>query len=63
MAWKKVAHRLAEVLAKAGVRQIYGVSGDSLNGIRDSMRSTKQIEWIHVRMRKPPRSRPARKLT
>ena len=48
MAWKKVAHRLAEVLAKAGVRQIYGVSGDSLNGIRDSIRATKQIQWIYV---------------
>jgi len=49
MARKKVADLLVEVLAKAGVRQIYGVSGDSLNGITDSIRSTKQIQWIHVR--------------
>jgi pyruvate dehydrogenase (quinone) len=49
MARKKVADLLVEVLAKAGVRQIYGVSGDSLNGITDSIRATKQIEWIHVR--------------
>ena len=49
MARKKVADLLVEVLAKAGVRQIYGVSGDSLNGITDSIRETKQIQWIHVR--------------
>ena len=40
MARKKVADLLVEVLAKAGVRQIYGVSGDSLNGITDSIRET-----------------------
>jgi hypothetical protein len=28
-----------DVLAEAGVRQIYGVSGDSLNGITDSIRA------------------------
>src|SRR6202049_364222 len=49
MSRKKVADLLVEVLAKAGVRQIYGVSGDSLNGITDSIRATKQIQWIHVR--------------
>jgi pyruvate dehydrogenase (quinone) len=49
MARKKVADLLVEVLAKAGVRQIYGVSGDSLNGITDSIREAKQIQWIHVR--------------
>src|SRR6266850_6133256 len=49
MAKKKVADLLVEVLAEAGVRQIYGVSGDSLNGITDSIRAKKQIRWIHVR--------------
>jgi pyruvate dehydrogenase (quinone) len=49
MAQKKVADLLVEVLAKAGVRQMYGVSGDSLNGITDSIRATKQIQWVHVR--------------
>ncbi len=49
MAKKKVADLLVEVLAEAGVRQIYGVSGDSLNGITDSIRAKKQIQWIHVR--------------
>src|ERR1700681_4529364 len=49
MAKKKVADLLVEVLADAGVRRIYGVSGDSLNGITDSIRSTKNIQWVHVR--------------
>ncbi|MGD0823295.1 MAG: ubiquinone-dependent pyruvate dehydrogenase [Terriglobales bacterium] len=46
---KKVADLLVEVLAEAGVQRIYGVSGDSLNGITDSIRARKQIQWIHVR--------------
>src|SRR6202167_1391665 len=49
MAKKRVADLLVDVLAEAGVRRIYGVSGDSLNGITDSIRATKQLEWIHVR--------------
>src|SRR5712692_8868906 len=49
MAKKKVADLLVEVLAEAGVRRIYGVSGDSLNGITDSIRSTNNIQCIHVR--------------
>ena len=38
-----------DVIAEAGVRQVYGVSGDSLNGITDSIRTNKQIQWVHVR--------------
>jgi pyruvate dehydrogenase (quinone) len=49
MAKKRVAELLVDVLAEAGVRRIYGVSGDSLNGITDSIRAKKQIQWIHVR--------------
>src|SRR5260221_7946595 len=49
MAKKKVADLLVEVLAEAGVRRIYGVSGDSLNGITDSIRSTNDIQWVHLR--------------
>src|SRR5689334_13302244 len=45
----KVADLLVEVLAEAGVRRIYGVVGDSLNGITDSIRARKDLEWIHVR--------------
>jgi hypothetical protein len=49
MGKKKVADLLVDVPAEAGVRRIYGVSGDSLNGIMDSIRAKKQFQWIHVR--------------
>jgi pyruvate dehydrogenase (quinone) len=46
---KTVADQFAEMLAAAGVKRIYGVVGDSLNGITDAIRRQKKIEWIHVR--------------
>jgi pyruvate dehydrogenase (quinone) len=46
---KRVADLLVEVLADAAVRRIYGVSGDSLNGITDSIRKSNGIQWVHVR--------------
>src|ERR1700682_864277 len=49
MAKAKVADLLVDVLAEAGVRQIYGVAGDSLNGITDSIREKRRVRWIHVR--------------
>src|ERR1700751_242752 len=49
MSNKRVADLVTEVLAEAGVSRIYGVSGDSLNGITDSIRVRKDLEWIHVR--------------
>ena len=49
MTKNKVADLLVDVLEQAGVERIYGVTGDSLNGIADSMRRSKQIKWIHVR--------------
>ncbi|MFH1557644.1 MAG: ubiquinone-dependent pyruvate dehydrogenase [Pseudomonadota bacterium] len=44
-----VAEQLVETLQAAGIRRIYGVVGDSLNGITDAIRKQTQIEWIHVR--------------
>lgn len=44
-----IADQFAATLAAAGVRRIYGVVGDSLNGITDSIRRQGVIEWIHVR--------------
>ena len=46
---KKVADLVVDVLLQAGVRRIYGVAGDSLNGITDSIRTRDNIEWIGVR--------------
>jgi pyruvate dehydrogenase (quinone) len=44
-----IATLLVDTLAKAGVRRIYGVVGDSLNPIIDAVRAQSTIEWIHVR--------------
>src|ERR1700721_945291 len=49
MANQTVAELLVQTLAAAGVERVYGVSGDSLNGITDSIRKQKQIQWIHMR--------------
>jgi TPP-dependent 2-oxoacid decarboxylase len=49
---KKVAELFVEVLAAAGVERIYGVASDSLNGITDSVRARKGIEWVGVRNEK-----------
>ena len=46
---KKVAELFVDVLAAAGVERIYGVAGDSLNGITDSIRKRHGIEWVSVR--------------
>ena len=45
----KIADLLVDILAHAGVKRIYGVVGDSLNGITDSIRIKKNIDWVHVR--------------
>ncbi len=46
---KKVAEVFVETLVNAGVKRVYGVVGDSLNGLTDVIRKSKQIEWMHVR--------------
>jgi pyruvate dehydrogenase (quinone) len=46
---KNVAELIIETLAEAGIRRVYGLPGDSLNGITDSIRRQKQVQWVHVR--------------
>jgi pyruvate dehydrogenase (quinone) len=46
---KTVADQFAETLAIAGVKRIYGLVGDSLNGLTDAVRRQGKIEWLHVR--------------
>ena len=46
---KTVADQFAETLAVVGVKRIYGIVGDSLNGLTDSIRRQGKIEWLHVR--------------
>ena len=40
---------MVETLAAAGVKRIYGIVGDSLNGFTDSLRRQGKIDWLHVR--------------
>ncbi|HMB75507.1 MAG TPA: ubiquinone-dependent pyruvate dehydrogenase [Kiloniellaceae bacterium] len=49
MADYSCADYIAETLAGIGVKRIWGVTGDSLNGINDSLRTLKRIRWMHVR--------------
>jgi pyruvate dehydrogenase (quinone) len=44
-----VAELLVETLALAGVKRVYGVAGDSLNGITDSIRKRDDIRWVSMR--------------
>ena len=46
---KTVAEIFIETLVNAGVKRVYGVVGDSLNGLTDVIRKSKRIEWLHVR--------------
>ena len=49
MAKKTVANLLVDTLVAAGVKRVYGLAGDSLNGITDSVRTRDDIHWIPVR--------------
>ncbi|MET1026833.1 MAG: ubiquinone-dependent pyruvate dehydrogenase [Dongiaceae bacterium] len=49
MTSQKVADLVTTALHAVGVRRIYGVVGDSLNGITESLRQRGDIEWIHTR--------------
>src|SRR5499426_1918198 len=46
---RTVADQFADILAAAGVKRIYGIVGDSLNGLTDAVRRQGKIEWVHVR--------------
>jgi sulfopyruvate decarboxylase TPP-binding subunit len=49
MAKKNLAELLVDTLVAAGVKRIYGLAGDSLNGITNAIRTDERIKWIHVR--------------
>lgn len=46
---RTIADAVVESLIRAGVKRIYGITGDSLNAVQDSVRKSGKIEWIHVR--------------
>jgi pyruvate dehydrogenase (quinone) len=49
MSKRNVADLIVETLDRAGVERIYGVVGDSLNGLTETLRQTGKIDWVHVR--------------
>src|ERR1700689_255448 len=46
---RSVADQFVQTLAAAGVKRVFGIVGDSLNGITDAIRREGTIKWIHVR--------------
>ena len=44
-----VADNIVATLRASGVRRIYGIPGDSLNGFTDALRRNADITWEHVR--------------
>ena len=43
-----VAKNMVDTLVAAGVKRVYGIPGDSLNGFTDALRGS-GIDWVHVR--------------
>src|SRR5207244_2407731 len=46
---RTVADFITESLKAIGVKRVYGVVGDSLNGFTDALRRIGGIDWIHMR--------------
>jgi len=44
-----VSDLILEILAETGVRQIFGIPGDAINGLVDAVRRQTRIEFIQVR--------------
>ena len=49
MAINNVADLFVATLEQAGVKRIYGIVGDSLNGLTEALRRRGTIQWIHTR--------------
>ncbi|GAA3848469.1 ubiquinone-dependent pyruvate dehydrogenase [Brevibacterium ammoniilyticum] len=44
-----VARNIVDTLVESGVKRVYGIPGDSLNGFTDALRVNPELEWVHVR--------------
>ncbi|MFE4467593.1 ubiquinone-dependent pyruvate dehydrogenase [Leifsonia sp. NPDC056824] len=44
-----VADTIVEIIRDAGVKRVYGIPGDSLNGFTDALRRAGDVTWEHVR--------------
>jgi len=45
----KISTIIVETLVSVGVKRVYGVPGDSLNGITDAIRTHPALAWTHMR--------------
>jgi hypothetical protein len=46
---RTVAHQFGETLVAAGVKRIYGIVGESLNGLTDAIARQGKSERLHIR--------------
>lgn len=46
---RNVADLFVSTLVSAGVRRVWGLPGDSLNGFTDALRRSGELRWMHVR--------------
>jgi pyruvate dehydrogenase (quinone) len=46
---RTISDLIVETLKNAGVRRVYGLPGDSLNGFTDALRRDGALSWQHVR--------------
>ena len=44
-----VSDLIADTLVASGIRRVYGIPGDSLNGFTDALRTRPELAWVHVR--------------
>lgn len=44
-----IAQYMVELMHEAGIKRIWGVTGDSLNGLADALRKENAIEWVGTR--------------
>jgi pyruvate dehydrogenase (quinone) len=51
-----VADQFSDALAAAGVKRIYGIVGDNLNGLGGAIRQQGRINWLHVLHEEVPAS-------
>ncbi len=46
---KTIADLVIDTLQRVGVKRVYGLPGDSLNGLTNVLRTSPGVEWVHVR--------------
>lgn len=44
-----VSNQLVDMMARAGIKRIYGIVGDSLNPVMDALHRDERLRWVHVR--------------